>query len=265
LCKNNDGTLCENDGTLVNYTPKTALENRRIRVEVHDVHGKTPVVKDYLFTVQDCGYPYDDLYADIDNKCGTTPMGKHTVFIKDETGSTYTVVEINGRWWFAENLRRGGTGAVPHITSDNNLGYFYKRDPNTFSMICPEGWSLPKEGDWADLPDETTVQFRLLAFGSTGPSPYDGTKWVPYKNVGDDVYRFSAKPAGYYYNSTTPFYQGSSAIFLTDSENNVYYFGDTSGGPAYESMNGSSGLKYVKGDASWENSYYTVRCVRNYP
>ena len=90
-------------------------------------------------------------------------------------GDTYNVVEINGKCWLAENLKtpsyRDGT-AIPKLTDSDeweedkqgafacyynlpqnceNYGALYNwYAVNNRAGLCPEGWSVPTDEQWAE-------------------------------------------------------------------------------------------------------------------
>ncbi|MEE4310304.1 MAG: fibrobacter succinogenes major paralogous domain-containing protein [candidate division KSB1 bacterium] len=111
-----------------------------------------------------------------DKKKSTTEpeTGSQTGTVTDIDGNDYQTIKIGAQWWMAENLKvthyRDGTsipnvmdndtwanlttGAYCNYDNDENNVETYGRLYNwyvTGSLIAPEGWHVPDDGDWEEL------------------------------------------------------------------------------------------------------------------
>jgi uncharacterized protein (TIGR02145 family) len=242
----------------IGFTPTASISDGWLVIEVADYNGKAPITKTYPYTVQDCIYTGTDLYINVNYKCGTTNgAGNYTAFIKDaKDDKKYPIAQIQNMWWFTENLKRN---VGSH--QESPLGFFYSKNESASTDICPTGWRIPTGGDWTNLAkiaSSNQDQFKQLIINKTTDAPYDGTAWAKYANTpGDNRYGFSAIPAGYYYGSTSTS-QGILAYFLTNGAI-VYHLGDNTGVPV------NSGYGILSQTTPPADSYYNVRCVRDYP
>jgi uncharacterized protein (TIGR02145 family) len=260
--------LGSGDGNSITFTPQDVVDDQLLVVEATDKDsGKQPASRTYRYTVQDCNYSGNDLRININSQCGTTSAGNFTAFIKDAE-TVYRIVQINNKWWFAENLKRT---AGSHSETFPALGYFYSKNEYNSTAICPAGWHIPDLTEWNTLKTSISTTssevFTQLILNNTADGPsYNGTAWAKYKNVwGDNQRGFSAIPAGYLYNGSILTGQGLNAYFLMSGTSVVVCLGN---------CNGSSSPTIGEIDAVFESStsipsdgtgdhYYTVRCVRN--
>jgi uncharacterized protein (TIGR02145 family)/uncharacterized repeat protein (TIGR02543 family) len=113
-------------------------------------------------------------------------------FTDSRDGKTYTLVEIGGQTWMAENLNYQ-ISSGSWCNSDNNSNcnqYGRLYNWNVAMTACPTGWHLPTNQEWTAL------------VTAVGGSSVAGTKlkttsgWNNNGN-GMDNYRFSALPGGY--------------------------------------------------------------------
>ena len=127
-------------------------------------------------------------------------------------GYTYEIVEIDGRCWFAENLRylpsvspstqSSQTDALSYVygyegitvadamETENyiNYGVLYNKSSQS---VCPIGWSLPTVTIWESLIDLAGgANFSSSVLSS---SPDDNPPWF-----GTNDFGFSAVPGGYF-------------------------------------------------------------------
>lgn len=77
-------------------------------------------------------------------------------FTDKRDGESYRIVNINGKKWFAQNLRyKGNLSESESCSPNNNSGYdksfgrLYTQD--AARKACPEGWHLPTKLEWEDL------------------------------------------------------------------------------------------------------------------
>jgi len=114
-------------------------------------------------------------------------------------GNRYRIVEIDDRWWMAENLRYGIEIPTDREQNDNDTVEFYRNPHSKFadtiggvylwyeSMnyrihepkgICPDGWHIPTKPEWEALflphKDLSAVYYRelysLQYYGKNGSS-----------------------------------------------------------------------------------------------
>ncbi len=141
-------------------------------------------------------------------------------------GYTYPIVTINGRKWFAENLRttkyRNGSD-IPNVTNNsswaslNTPAYcWYNNDQNTYGNtygtlynwyavntgnLCPTGWHVPTEAEWyamENFVDPTISDPNALGWrGIDGGTKLKATSGWNSGGNGTDEVGFSALPGGY--------------------------------------------------------------------
>jgi len=162
----------------------------------------------------------------------------------------YSLIEINGQCWFAENLstskyRTGANiisglsgpawaaineGAYSFYNNDQNNGYVNGNLYNYFAVtdsrgLCPTGWHRPSDCEWMYL--EMSINMPLMDLENFG---YRGinqgallkanSSWIYESGLNNNL-GFNARPAGYRE------YQGSfsglntNAIFWTSTGNIV--------------------------------------------
>jgi uncharacterized protein (TIGR02145 family) len=76
-------------------------------------------------------------------------------FTDKRDGTTYRVVNVNGKTWMAENLKfRTKTGSVYYDNDQNNAAEFgLLYDWKTAQSVCPSGWHLPSGAEFRELSD----------------------------------------------------------------------------------------------------------------
>ena len=177
-------------------------------------------------------------------------------FTDSRDGQSYDVVKIGNLSWMAENLNYATEGsACPDGDSRNckRLGRLYTwAEAKT---VCPEGWRLPTNEDFA----------QILAQSNAGASLKAKDGWFK-KGNGSDEFGFNALPAGY-----------RSAVLKADDGAITGGKFDGIGGYAYfwsadeDAENPESNAYYLflsfSSDAASLNSfakedYRSVRCVR---
>ena len=198
-------------------------------------------------------------------------------FIDSRDGNEYTTITIGTQTWMRENLRYEGNIAMssylsnlrayryyPGGSEDNvqRYGYLYNwkaamngesgsnSAPSGVRGICPEGWHLPSNVEWA------TLQHALggINVGSRLASASDVWQGEVTQVPEFGTSGFEALPAGCYSGSDSYGALGYSAEFISTTErdeenvgiwtikNNDYYF-----------INNNFRKKYG----------YSIRCVRD--
>ena len=113
-------------------------------------------------------------------------------FTDNRDGKTYNWVRIGKQVWMAENLvYRPTSGNYRAYDNDqsNVLKYGYLYDWYTARNVCPPGWSLPNDADWAEL-----VEF-VGGVESGGEKLKARNGWIRVGN-GLDKFGFVALPGG---------------------------------------------------------------------
>ncbi len=221
-------------------------------------------------------------------ECGVTPL-------LDYDSNTYQTVRIGNKCWMAENLRtahyRNGTpielgssasSTVPYRYCPNNnpvnvdaYGYLYNwvavtggsvsSEPSTEQGICPKGWHVPSDAEWAEmvvfvgsqeqyLCDNNAAYIAKALASTTGWNNNSTACAVGNSQSTNNATGFNAMPAGdRHYNMGFENF-GSTAIFWS----------------ATASGSGNAG-RFLIGynSASTDFSYkdkgngFSVRCVHN--
>lgn len=161
--------------------------------------------------------------------------------VTDIDGNTYRTVSIGDQCWMAENLntsryrdgsaipnvrdnnewRRLNSGAWANYDNNRSNGRTYGKLYNWYAVndrrgLCPEGWRVPSDRDWAILEDY---------LGGTnvagGKLKATGTQYWRSPNTGaTNESGFSALPGGWRFgNNGTFLYLGSFGYWWSSSEN----------------------------------------------
>lgn len=99
--------------------------------------------------------PNEPVNPTIPTRCGNQST------VSDIDGNVYKIVQIGYKCWLQTNLRtsRYNDGQIivdaqnnPTNLSDSLAGKYYNRDNEQQALkLCPEGWHVATEEDWADL------------------------------------------------------------------------------------------------------------------
>jgi uncharacterized protein (TIGR02145 family) len=106
-------------------------------------------------------------------------------FTDSRDGQSYKWVKIGTQTWMAQNLSYNANGSVCHNNNCTTYGRLY--NGSTVMTVCPSGWHLPSDAEWATL--ENFV----------GGSATAGTKLKAksgWNSNGTDDYGFAALPGG---------------------------------------------------------------------
>ena len=175
----------------------------------------------------------------------------------DRDGKTYKVVKIGKQWWMAENLNYADSITTPSLKGRswcyNDLeencdvaGRLYTwtaaidsvklatdadnpRDCGRYhdcgylgriQGICPDGWYLPRDGDWETLFEAVGGKLQQTGnYANAGKALKSQLGWSN-KGNGSDAYGFAALPTGrrngYGYESL-----GSRASYWTATQSNA--------------------------------------------
>ena len=210
------------------------------------------------------------------------------VSVQDQDGHSYYVVQIGNQCWMRTNLRTskyndgttipGGKNCSSYSTTDPyhyinpsydpNYGYFYNW-PAASNQICPKGWHVPSQEEWATLFAEAGVSTTkntgtgavYLAGGCDWEGITLGTSSVTpnsYENQARDKWGFTALPTGRcWLNNTTDLMfedYGRGAYFWSSTEVDAQYAYDWYLGAGYSGA-ANEGLGKEHGRV--------VRCLRN--
>lgn len=224
-----------------------------------------------------------------------------TPTVTDIDGNVYNTVQIGNQCWMKENLRtaRYSDGTSIPLGSDSSTttgyrydytnsaipfeqrGYLYnwkavmrnsissETNPSGVQGICPTGWHVPSDAEWAQLTDYVGSQNAYRCGGSSyyiAKALASNTGWntSPYSEsctVGDiqgtnNATGFSALPTGYYYG----YYNSHNG-----SGGSAYFWSSTTWAPyAYVWYR----MLGYNGDSVDRNSFYmfngySVRCLRD--
>ncbi|GBU22309.1 hypothetical protein R80B4_02216 [Fibrobacteres bacterium R8-0-B4] len=172
--------------------------------------------------------------------------------IDNRDGKQYNTVKIAGKRWMAQNLEYKTKSKTDNLWSwcyenDNSYcgkyGRFY--DWNTAMVVCPAGWHLPSNSEWAYLVG--------LSGGDMAGKKLKSTYGWANKGNGTDEYGFSALPFGGRYpgnNFKFASYQGIWWTATNNGRDKAYYRN-------MHSNDDDVGERY---DDKKENGF-SVRCV----
>ena len=149
-----------------------------------------------------CSSKFEDNPSDINNF--SPPKGiAYGTFVDPRDGTAYRTVAIGEQIWMAENLNYNTTGSkcatntgyhYVYLGEEEGYCYIYGRlyPSSMASEVCPFGWRLPNDSEWAALinyagNDSAATKLRAARGWSTQNNGTQGT----------DDYGFSALPGGY--------------------------------------------------------------------
>jgi len=163
-------------------------------------------------------------YVDIDNSLPDSLINP----IHDlRDNQNYNIVQINGQFWFAENLNYYTQSGSWYYDDDSlqyseNFGRLYNYE--TAIESCPAGWRLPDIQDWHSMVDH--LGGASIAGGKLKET---GTEFWQEPNTGaTNTSGFTARPGGKYWEGDGSFSMGTHCWFWSSSEqspsmaNNVY-------------------------------------------
>jgi uncharacterized protein (TIGR02145 family) len=199
------------------------------------------------------------------------------IYTDERDGREYETVQIGDQCWMAENLAYL-PDVSPSSEGSNTEPYYYVYDYQGIDVeearatenfqfygvlynwlsamtACPDGWNLPGDDEWKILEGIADSQYPVgdPEWDLTGPRGYDAAKhlksetgWFGSGN-GDDLYSFSALPAGQRYVNGEFINQGGNAYWWTYNESWQHSF---------------SGIdKSHRYSVSSDNGY-SVRCIK---
>ena len=217
--------------------------------------------------------------------------------VTDIDGNVYKTVKLGNQVWMAENLRTtryadgtpiplgteaSFTTAYRYYPDDNSAnvadyGYLYnwaavmngsassEANPSGVQGICPNGWHVPSDAEWAELTNYVKSQSQSQYVcgdytGNIAKALASETGWnsstyncdVGNNPSANNATGFSARPAGGYFGSYS--YFGYNANFWSATQSDSYDAYDRSLYYYYAYVNR---YNYNK------SSGYSVRCVRN--
>jgi uncharacterized protein (TIGR02145 family) len=175
-------------------------------------------------------------------------------------GDTYNIVELNGRCWFAENLRYLPNVSSPFDMSNDSAmyyvhdyfgnqtyeaqqtvgfedyGVYYNHIAIGETQICPSGWSVPTFYQWVSMLNSIAVNY-LLNSTPDFYNPKDLLEDIGEWSQQPDYYHggfiengtnFSLKPSGFLYIGPTHGYlatEGNSNMAIKDNGGWVEFSG----------------------------------------
>jgi uncharacterized protein (TIGR02145 family) len=182
-------------------------------------------------------------------------------------GKKYVYVIIGEQIWMAENLNYGGPESNPNgvgycgSKTDNSIVNFggYCDEPDygrlyTWSMariVCPDGWHLPSDAEWATL--VRTIE-SVRGSGTAGGHLKTVMGWNNNGN-GVDTYGFSAIPSGHRDVDGKFSYVNKSNDFWSSTEYNV--------SDAYSRTMNYELESVGRFNRSKSDYFFSVRCVKN--
>lgn len=196
--------------------------------------------------------------------------------VVDIDGNEYGIVTIGAQTWMAENLRttryrngdkiNDGTGAGT-VSGEDAPKYWFVYDDDLNNVIpygrlytwyavndgrslCPEGWHVASDADWALLRDY--LRGEKIAGGKLKES--GTTHWAAPNKRATNQFDFTALPGGYRQNYQSFAHIGEIGYWWTATEQSAYY------GFLY-SMSYDTGVLFA--ERSFKALGYSVRCIRD--
>ncbi|MCQ2054808.1 MAG: hypothetical protein MJY82_05900 [Fibrobacter sp.] len=153
-------------------------------------------------------------------------MPNRGTFIDERDGREYKYTTIGNRMWMAENLNYDcdygycyEVDSIPNFCETYGRMYNLYKDGKRYGLldwdkvdsICPKGWHVPTQEEWAEMVD-------LLGAGSTR---FLDVSFNPQIVTPDDVCSLSVLSAGVVYNNFRLENVHHSADFWTSTQKNV--------------------------------------------
>ncbi len=182
--------------------PDTAVPNQKyvVRwVEAHKADG-TPLPGGQLFRFCAAWQPFVDSLLTAKELNTHCPVFEKFVDVRDN--NEYKVKAIAGNDWMVENLKFAAEGSACYDGDEGNCKTFGRLYPQAVALnVCPEGFHLSTEEDWAALIE--------LAGGSSLAA-------VKLRSNGSDDFAFSAMFGGYVNKNNISTTIGEGAYFWTE-------------------------------------------------
>jgi uncharacterized protein (TIGR02145 family) len=182
-------------------------------------------------------------------------------FKDSRDGKIYKTVKIGTQIWMAENLAWKTTGGC--FAYDNNesnaktYGYLYNWE--TAMKVCPAGWHLPSEKEWAmlttSLGGDSAAHDKLKETGTA--------HWKEADSNVNNKSRFTALPGGIYNNNSF-----KHKVDFQYLGNYGYWWGSTTEPGENNYLNASfrtlgDYYKNEKPDYASKSRGSSVRCVKD--
>ena len=169
-----------------------------------------------------------------------------STFTDSRDGKVYKIVKVGSQFWFAENLNYAEKGSKCYENKDDNCAKYGRMYDWAMALkVCPAGFHLPSDDEWATL--ENSVGGSITA--STKLKSAEG--WNK-NGGGTDDYEFSALPGGY----------GASDGAFRDAGYDGLWWSAT------ESIADNAWSRYMRSGNVWVDRYanpktslFSVRCV----
>ena len=166
-------------------------------------------------------------------------------------GKVYRIVKIDSQNWMAENLNYAAEGSVCYENNANNCAKYGRLyNWNTANKVCPAGFHLPHEIEWAML------AYNVGGYDTAGAMLKSRQYWNSYSGVSasNDKYGFAALPGG----------NGNSDDTFNDIGNYGYWWSATRENPDFsvDIMLGY-GFDGVYRSSDHKASLLSVRCVED--
>ena len=193
--------------------------------------------------------------------------------VKDVDGNSYKTIVINGKEWMAENLKvtkYNDSTAIPFVSDSiawadvttpgycmyqNKIenkdlyGLLYNYYVINSKNVCPTGWHVPSDQEWADL---TTYLGGAMTAGGQMKETGDG-HWIGMNTLSSNASGFTALPGG------VRDYDG----VMVGQRFMEYWWSAT------EQSADFTYVRYLHNDAHCERSYIlknygvSIRCIKN--
>jgi uncharacterized protein (TIGR02145 family) len=196
--------------------------------------------------------------------------------VDSRDGHVYRTVEVDGKYWMAQNLDYRLAGADSGSCVGNSIdscakyGRLYtwptamgsskssNAVPSGVKGICPTGWHLPSQGEWNELVENSGTPRSALQLKSAAGWP------APYTTNGTDDLGFRALPA-LGTHSHPGFMAMEEAGWWSTSSKNLVNGGSGSwpDGSYPVLLSIDHGFDYPNSGAHPETTAFPLRCVKN--
>jgi uncharacterized protein (TIGR02145 family) len=197
--------------------------------------------------------------------CQISDTQKTGTFIDYRDGHEYKWVKIGEQVWMAENLnymsREGSVCYENELPNCHSYGRLYKY--KTAQQVCPKGWHLPNENEWAILlvncgmERKSALKKNWQGINEGGLLKEKGNNHWNLPNIGaSDKYGFTALPGGVYNGGKKEYSGIGDYAYIWEYKPNKELW---DGGRALS----SDKTQVLHLDALSNKAYLSVRCIKD--
>ena len=147
----------------------------------------------------------------------------HSKFVDSRDGQEYDIVNINGKWWFGENVNYYTRNSkYPENDSLKNHSYGRLYNWEDANKACPEGWKIPTKTEWYSMMKslDSSVEYGEWYSGKDIGNilKENGIEHWKWPNGGIDKIGFSIVGAGRDIGSRTDWLKEQARLWTSSTD-----------------------------------------------